>query len=220
MNLLDLSPSSLKEIQSYVKALFTTGQSLIQSYDLDSNGKDEVNSLVKNSSPGNAIFNRFKLLVLTNAVCVDILVWAAKDEQGKSKFLQKGQDYPKKWNKIVSLSSANKTEMYHEKNCMIVITVVCTKTHEDLFDATKILKLSQIVLGLKDRKSESQENGYNHIYSAFILCRKSPKKSSYYSWFSRFHLSLLLVMKLPLTSSKPFFLHFSRLWQFNQQVDW
>ena len=26
--------------------------------------------------------NKFKLMVLTNAVCVDILVWATKDENG------------------------------------------------------------------------------------------------------------------------------------------
>ena len=38
--------------------------------------------------------NKFKLMVLTNAVCVDILVWATKDENGM---------YLLKWN------SRNKT---------------------------------------------------------------------------------------------------------------
>ena len=30
--------------------------------------------------------NKFKLIVLTNAVCVDILVWATKDENGEESF--------------------------------------------------------------------------------------------------------------------------------------
>jgi hypothetical protein len=62
--------------------LFTAGQNLLQSHDrdiaevgrIDMNGREEPNP--------NAI-NKFKLNVLTNAVCVDILVWAARDEQGK-----------------------------------------------------------------------------------------------------------------------------------------
>ena len=65
--------------------LFTAGQNLLQSHERDiSEGNRGVDEFVANGN-GTAVVgvNRFKLNVLTNAVCVDILVWAARDEQGR-----------------------------------------------------------------------------------------------------------------------------------------
>ena len=66
----ELSPAFVKEIQVYIKQLFLSGQNDLQSREMD---KD------KEKQP----LNKFKLMVLTNAVCVDILVWATKDENGE-----------------------------------------------------------------------------------------------------------------------------------------
>lgn len=69
----ELPTQFLKEVQSFVKALFTAGQAILQSHDHDG---------VENDNNAGIVFNRFKINVLTNAVCVDILVWAARDDQG------------------------------------------------------------------------------------------------------------------------------------------
>ena len=57
-----------------------SGQNDLQSRDHDHHGdKDDP----KESGAKKNIVNKFKLSVLSNAVCVDILVWATKDENGK-----------------------------------------------------------------------------------------------------------------------------------------
>ena len=72
-----LSPAFVKDVQVFIKQLFLSGQNDLQSRDLDKENKE----------PGNCkAMNKFKLVVLTNAVCVDILVWATKDENGKINF--------------------------------------------------------------------------------------------------------------------------------------
>ena len=71
----------IKEVQSFVKALFLSGQNELQSRDYEASEKDiedESSRLKPNAQP----INKFKLNVQTNAVCVDILVWATKDEYG------------------------------------------------------------------------------------------------------------------------------------------
>ena len=72
-------PASLvKEIQDFTKQLFLSGQSELQSREHEASEKDE-----KESNMGSPIINKFKLNIQTNAVCVDILVWATMEEQGK-----------------------------------------------------------------------------------------------------------------------------------------
>ena len=73
MNVL-FSPGFVKDVQVFIKQLFLSGQNDLQSRDLDKENKSEN---------VNKSMNKFKLVVLTNAVCVDILVWATKDENGK-----------------------------------------------------------------------------------------------------------------------------------------
>ena len=75
-----LNGSFVKEVQVFVKQLFLSGQNDLQSRDHDHHGdKDDP----KESGAKKNIVNKFKLSVLSNAVCVDILVWATKDENGK-----------------------------------------------------------------------------------------------------------------------------------------
>ena len=67
----------MKEVQEFVKKLFLTGQTDLQSRN------DYEQPREKDENTGKKLLNRFKLTVLANAVCVDILVWATKDENGK-----------------------------------------------------------------------------------------------------------------------------------------
>ena len=76
---IDLPDSLVKEIQEFTKQIFLNGQSDIQSREHETNERDE-----KESTMGyHPTINRFKLNVQTVAVCVDILVWATLEEQGK-----------------------------------------------------------------------------------------------------------------------------------------
>ena len=74
----DLPTALVKEIQEFTKQLFQNGQNDLQSREYEDNEKEE-----KENEPDTFLINRFKLNVQTSAVCVDILVWATKDEQGK-----------------------------------------------------------------------------------------------------------------------------------------
>ena len=74
----DLPTSLVKDIQEFTKQLFQNGQNDLQSREYEDNEKEE-----KDNEPDTFLINRFKLNVQTSAVCVDILVWATKDEQGK-----------------------------------------------------------------------------------------------------------------------------------------
>ena len=74
----DLPSQLIKDIQDFTKHLFLSGQSDLQTREHDVSEKDE-----QENESGSPLINRFKLNVQTNAVCVDILVWATKDEQGK-----------------------------------------------------------------------------------------------------------------------------------------
>ena len=71
----------IKDIQTRIKQLFQSGQTDLQSREFDKD-KDEKDQSLTSTASGP--LNKFKLLVLTNAVCVDILVWATKDENGKT----------------------------------------------------------------------------------------------------------------------------------------
>ena len=71
----DLATPLIKEVQEFIKQLFLSGQSELQSREHEANEKEAQRE-------NESVINRFKLNVQTNAVCVDILVWATKDEQG------------------------------------------------------------------------------------------------------------------------------------------
>jgi phosphatidylinositol 4-kinase len=78
-----LSGAFVKEVQVFVKQLFLSGQNDLQSREQDSTNSTDKDSEKEDSSPKSVkAVNRFKLTVLANAVCVDILVWATKDENG------------------------------------------------------------------------------------------------------------------------------------------
>lgn len=55
--------------------MFLNGQNELQTKDHEASEREE--------DERKHHINRFKLNVQTNAVCVDILVWATKDEYGK-----------------------------------------------------------------------------------------------------------------------------------------
>ena len=74
----DLPTSLVKDIQEFTTQLYRDGQNDLQSREYEDNEKEE-----KENEPDTFLINRFKLNVQTSAVCVDILVWATKDEQGK-----------------------------------------------------------------------------------------------------------------------------------------
>ena len=74
----DLPTSLVTDIQEFTTQLYRNGQNDLQSREYEDNEKEE-----KENEPDTLLINRFKLNVQTSAVCVDILVWATKDEQGK-----------------------------------------------------------------------------------------------------------------------------------------
>ena len=73
----------VKEVQDYVKHLFLTGQTELNQC-REYEGSEKVG---RENESDNPLINRFRINVQTNAVCVDILVWATKEEQGRAFFI-------------------------------------------------------------------------------------------------------------------------------------
>ena len=72
----DLATILISDIQGYIKQVFQSGSEKLLSCKNSDVGEKETEK-------SHSALNVFKLGLLTNAVCVDILVWAAKEETGQ-----------------------------------------------------------------------------------------------------------------------------------------
>jgi len=81
----DLAPCFIRDIQEYIKQVFTSGTVELSSRHHDTSERED--RMIEAGS--RQTVNKFKLNVQTNAACVDILVWAAREESGADNLVQR-----------------------------------------------------------------------------------------------------------------------------------
>ena len=71
-----MAEPTARDVGTFIREIFVAGQSELRA------AKEDPEGAAASTTDEKGVVNGSRLVVLTNAVCVDILVWATNDEQG------------------------------------------------------------------------------------------------------------------------------------------